>query len=402
MQTSLGQLTFCTNIFPGETWETHFEALKSNIPRIKKQLSPGGGFGIGLRLSNKASLQLSKEESLTAFKRWLQQEDCYIVAINGFPYGNFHGTRVKDQVHAPDWTTNERLQYTLRLFRILAGLIPGNRAGGVSTSPLSYKHWFAGEEAVDAMEKSTWNIVEVVCSLIHIRKNTGKVLHLDLEPEADGLIESSAEFLQWYTEYLLPLGVPVIQDRTGLSEADAVSAIKAHVRLCYDVCHFAVGFEEAEAVLEKLKRAGIQVGRWQLSAALRITMNGGDSETEDPLKGLEEFNEPVYLHQVVARQKNGILLRYPDLPGALSDEKARGSEEWRSHFHVPLFVGEYGALKSTREEVVRALSLQRHDPVCDILEVETYTWEVLPGELKLPLAESIIREMQWVIGEIGA
>lgn len=402
MQTPLGHFTFCTNIFPGETWEEHFDALEKNIPIIKSQLAPDSSFGIGLRLSNKASLQLSKEDTLKAFQEWLRRQDCYVFAINGFPYGNFHGTRVKDQVHFPDWTTNDRLQYTLRLFRILAALLPEGQDGGVSTSPLSYKHWFEGDEQrlMDVMEKATWNTIEVICALAQIYKNSGKELHLDIEPEADGLIESSDEFLDWFQRQLIPIGISVLQDRLALSEEEAVNAIRRHVRLCYDVCHFAVGFEAVEPVLKKLKEAGIKIGRWQLSSALKIPLPADNDGRLPIIKELEKFNEPVYLHQVVARQRDGRLSRYADLPDAINDNEAREAVEWRSHFHVPLFVRDYGLLQATQEDVVQAIALQKRDSQCSILEVETYTWEVLPGDLKLPLAESIIREMKWVMNEM--
>lgn len=401
MQTPIGHLSFCTNIFPGETWETHFDALKEYIPVIKTALCPERPLSIGLRLSNTASLQLSKEDALSAFREWLREQQGYILSINGFPYGNFHRSRVKDQVHAPDWTTHERLQYTLRLFRILAALLPEGMAGGVSTSPLSYKRWFSEGHYGEIREKATWNMVEVVFSLIQIHKTTGKVLHLDIEPEADGLIESSGEFLAWFRDDLMPLAIAVLHDRLALSESEAAAAVRQHVRLCYDVCHFAVGFEEAVAVLKTLKEEGIKIGRWQLSAALKITLPQNKASCRDVINELTRFNEPVYLHQVVARNNEGSLLRYADLPEALASRAALEAGEWRSHFHVPLFIKEYGLLQSTQGQVKEALALQTADPLCQILEVETYTWEVLPEGLKLPLAESISREMKWVMGEIS-
>src|SRR5688500_10456820 len=118
MRTSHGLLTYCTNIHAGESWDDHFAALKQNIPGIKKRISAQQSFGIGLRLSNQASLQLQEKTALKDFKDWLKQEDCYVFTMNGFPYGGFHNTKVKDQVHAPDWTTPDRTAYTIRLFDI--------------------------------------------------------------------------------------------------------------------------------------------------------------------------------------------------------------------------------------------------------------------------------------------
>jgi hypothetical protein len=402
MHTTMGQLTFCTNIFPGETWEEHFAALKKNIPVIRQQLSSGKPFGIGLRLSNKASLQLSKEESLGEFRKWLSENDCYIFTMNGFPYGNFHHSRVKDLVHAPDWTTNDRLQYTLRLFRILAALLPAGMDGGVSTSPLSYKHWWDNDllSVSSAADTCTWNIIQVVEQLYHVYQSTGKMLHLDIEPEADGLIENSDEFINWYLYKLLPVGVSVLQDKFSLSNEEAEKTIRDHVRLCYDVCHFAVGYEDQDEVLQKLQDAGISVGKWQLSSALKISLAGTPEEKQAILQELKKFDEPVYLHQVVVQENDGALLHYPDLSDALKDTKAMQAKEWRSHFHVPLFIKEYGLLGSTQAEVIKALRLQAKKNITGHIEIETYTWDVLPDKLKLPLSESILREIKWVIDQM--
>lgn len=396
MKTALGYLTFCTNIFPGASWSAHFDHLKAEIPVIKQQLAPGQQFGIGLRVSNEASAELTKPDRLKEFQHWLRQNDCFVFTVNGFPFGNFHRTRVKDLVHAPDWATTERREYTLRLAQLLAALLPDGMEGSISTSPLSYKYWFANEpEAMQqAIERSTKNIVQLVLQLYKLQQDTGKNIHIDIEPEADGLIESSVEFIDWYQAKLLPEGIGALNEEYGLSEAEATTIIKTHVQLCYDVCHFAVGFEEAEGVIRQLAKAGIRIGKWQLSAALKINLDTGK---EERLNALKAFDEPVYLHQVVAQKEAGSLLRYRDLPDAFADAEAMEALQWRSHFHVPLFIKDYGVLQSTQEEIVKVLQLQKEKRLSPYLEVETYTWEVLPEALKLPLSESVIREMKWVM-----
>lgn len=147
MITPFGHLTYCSNIHPGEKWDDHFKALQENIPYIRQQLSPGESFALGLRLANDASIELIKPERLTEFKSWLAENNVYITVINGFPYGGFHATRVKDDVHTPDWTTSDRVEYTKRLFTILSQILPENTEGGVSTPPLSYLLWWKTEEA---------------------------------------------------------------------------------------------------------------------------------------------------------------------------------------------------------------------------------------------------------------
>lgn len=394
MNTTSGHLTYCTNIHSGESWQDHFTAIKNNFPFIKKQVSPQMPMGIGLRLSNEASLDLAKEENLAAFEKWLKENDAYVFTMNGFPYGNFHKTKVKDHVHSPDWTTEERVAYTNRLFDILAYLVPAEMDGGVSTNPISYRRWCHTPEQFQSAKKTgTENMIRVVENLIQIHKDTGKILHLDVEPEPDGVLETGAEFIEWFINDLLPNGIPVIVKKWNLSAAEAEKLIKQHLRLCYDVCHFAIGYEPHQQVIDELYAHRIQVGKIQVSAALKAKMD--EVNKSQVTKAFGKFNEPVYLHQVVAKKSDGSLIRYPDLPEALEDEKNHASE-WRAHFHVPIFVEKFGLLASTRDEIVEVLSIQKKDPFTKHLEVETYTWEVLADELKLPIGESISRELKWV------
>jgi hypothetical protein len=446
MRTHAGHLTYCTNIHAGELWADHFASLQAHFPAIKARIAPDRPMGIGLRLSNQASLDLVREDQLTLFKRWLTENQAYVFTMNGFPYGGFHHTRVKDQVHAPDWTTGDRVAYTLRLFRILAELMPEGDAGmgggaflpdacgpadaGISTSPLSYRHWFASPAQMqEARDAATRNILSVVEHLIRIHRSSGKLLHLDIEPEPDGLLETGAEFIEWFEEDLLPAGRVLLASTFSCTGAEAESLVKQHIRLCYDVCHFAIGYESHREVMRELEAKGIKIGKIQISAALKAMIPGdgpgdlrsGSSVGEvagtggvmgsDPdaaaddrraavRRGFEACNEPVYLHQVVARQADGSLRRYPDLPEALADFDRPNVREWRAHFHVPIFLIDFGSLRSTREDISEVLAIQQEQAVTAHLEVETYTWEVLPDQLRLPLEESIIRELQWVKDEL--
>ena len=349
--------------------------------------------GIGLRLSNEASVSLVNAENLAEFKSWLKENDAYVFTMNGFPYGNFHKTRVKDHVHSPDWTTDERVAYTNRLFDIFACLVPQGMEGGVSTNPISYRRWFTGGSFPSAKKMGTENMIQVIQHLIMLHHSTGIILHLDVEPEPDGVIETGVEFIEWFNNDLLPTGIPLIMEKWNVSTEEAEKLIKQHLRLCYDVCHFAIGYEPHQQMIDQLHAQQIQVGKIQISAALKAKMD--KKNKMDVSKAFGKFNEPVYLHQVVAKKSDGSLIRYPDLPEALNDEKNIAGE-WRAHFHVPLFVDKFGLLDSTRNEIVDVLSIQKKNPFTKHLEVETYTWEVLADELKLPIGESISRELKWV------
>ncbi|WP_276359366.1 metabolite traffic protein EboE [Daejeonella sp. H1SJ63] len=396
-----GHLSYCTNIHAGESWAEHFAALKKHIPVIKKGVSPDQAMGIGLRLSNSASRDILKADQLQIFKKWLSENDAYVFTMNGFPYGDFHHALVKDQVHAPDWTSNERLEYTLRLFDILAELLPEGLEGGISTSPLSYKYWFPTRQLAEkAMLNATHHIVSVAEHLYRIKEKKGIGLHLDIEPEPDGLLETGPEFIHWFENYMLPVAKAVLPSRLQITEAEAISCIKEHICLCYDVCHFAIGYEPMNDILADLSARGIRVGKIQISAALKAGMSADADLRKDTAEAFSKYMEPTYLHQVIARKSDRSLIRYRDLPDALKDAENLDVEEWRAHFHVPVFAENLGLLRSTRSDIVEILHRYKSNPFTDHLEVETYTWEVLPETLKLPIDQSIIRELNWVKAEL--
>lgn len=402
MKTQYGYLTYCTNIHAGESWEEHFKQLEEHIPVIKKQIAANQAFGIGLRLSNQASTALIKPESFSKFRQWLKDNNCFVFTMNGFPYGGFHRTVVKDKVHAPDWTQPEREAYTIRLAHLLAELLPAEMDGGISTSPLSYRFWHTEEQIPDVFEKSTLHLLKVVDQLIQIKQATGKIIHIDIEPEPDGLIENGEAFIEWYTKYLLPLGIPFLSKLFSCDAEAAELHIKQHIQLCYDICHFAVGYEDHNKMTGRLKELGIKTGKIQISAALKAALPADEKEREKVMDAFTRFNEPTYLHQVMALQQSGQLKSYADLPDALQDGGNDSVTEWRAHFHVPVFEEEYGLLQSTQQDIKKLLAIHQQQPFTSHLEVETYTWEVLPEEKKLPLAESIIRELQWVTGIMNA
>jgi hypothetical protein len=392
MITPHGHLTYCSNIHPGEKWADHFQSLRDNIPYIRQQLAPGQSFGLGLRIANEASIELSKPEVLLEFKNWLTEQDVYVFVINGFPYGGFHNVVVKDDVHTPDWTTTDRLEYTIRLFNILTELLPEGMHGGVSTPPLTYRLWWKTEADKQlATESATNHVLQLLDQLISIEKETGKLLHLDIEPEPDGMLDNMVDFVNWYRYVLLPKGI-IHLSKHSFSEEQARETILSHIQLCYDICHAAVGFENPEEILASLNETGIKVGRIQVSSALKVNFS---SEKEIKLKAIETFNEPVYLHQVVSRNSDGTKSHYPDLKEALVDWNET-QEEWRVHFHVPLFINSYGVLESTQGDIIKTLAIHAENPFSSFLEVETYTWGVLPEDMQKPIGESIVREIEWV------
>ena len=373
-------LTYCTNIHPGEDWSSVEATLREAGPALKARLSPDKPFGLGLRLSALAAREAIENGRIATFRKFLDEHGLYVALINGYPYGEFHGAAVKDQVFAPDWTSESRLNYTLDLLTVLSGLLPDGMDGGISTMPLSYKPWLKNDADWPAIVR---NLVRLTQAMAQVHRDSGKMIHLDIEPEPDGLIENTGEVIAFYNDWLLPVGGPLLESPRLLRD---------HIRVCFDSCHIAVEYENPAVALARLHAAGIQIGRVQLSSALKVDL---------PTKTgrLIPFADSTYLHQVI--EDRGVCLHhYPDLPDALAAPAESSAKQWRIHFHVPLFTANYDGFESTQEDVRKVLALAVRDGFTRHLEIETYTWDVLPPDLKLDMLDSITREFRWVMTEI--
>jgi hypothetical protein len=290
----------------------------------------------------------------------------YVFTVNGFPYGRFHGTRVKESVYRPDWSGRERLDYTVRLASILAALLPDDVSGSISTVPVGYgKALPPGAVA---------NLLEASSRLSELAAHTGRAVWLALEPEPDCLLERADEVVAFFR---------LLREENGGVPPEFLG-------VCLDTCHHAVNFERPGDVLAGFERAGIPVPKIQLSAALRVAEGAPAKEL------LEPFAEEVYLHQTRVRTASG-LLHYPDLPAALG---AAPSGEWRTHFHVPLNARYAGGLTTTadlldRDFLAAAATPGRH------LEIETYTFDRLPGPPR-DVADAVVGEFDWLRGADSA
>lgn len=402
MKINNNHISYCTNIHSGQSWDDHFEQLKKYVPAIKNNVAPNEAFGLGLRLSADASKKLAEPQNLHVFQAWLKENNIYVFTMNGFPYGDFHENTVKDKVHYPDWTTVDRRDYTKRLFSILAELTPENGEAGVSTVPLSYRFWLeeGTEEWIAMRKKATQHIVELAYFLHLKEQETGKLLHLDIEPEPDGVIETGEEFINWYQQELVPEAISLLVKEHGLTESVASAIVHRHIRICYDVCHVALGYENHAQLMAKLEEAKIIIGKFQISSALKIDLSTSVDERIRKQEVLQEFDEPIYLHQVIAKKKDGQLIRYKDLPEALPHIVDMEHEEWRSHFHVPIFLSSYGELSSTQQDILDVLRLHQKERRTNHIEVETYTWGVLPKSLQMPIEDSLSRELIWLLNQL--
>jgi sugar phosphate isomerase/epimerase len=392
-------LTYCTNIHPGDGWKEVFANLQRYAPALKSRFSPAAPFGIGLRLSAREARELLDGGALQDFRAFLDDEGLYVAIINGFPHGAFHGTVVKEDVYAPDWRSDARVRYTNDLIAILGALLPEGIEGGISTAPLSYKPWMAAA-GVDAWESITRNVVRVAESLVQAKRAHGRTMHLDIEPEPDCSLENTDETIEFFTGRLLPAGAPLLARALNVGEDEARELLLDHIRICFDCCHFAVEYETPAQAIDRLRAAGIRIGRVQLSSALRVRFPSERDGCADVAERLRAFADPVYLHQVVQDAPAGFQ-RFPDLDPALAGSSHACGTEWRIHFHVPLFTDRYDRFESTQGYVREVLRIAIETGITRHLEIETYTWDVLPAGLKRDLLDSIAREYVWVLDAIA-
>ena len=385
-------LTYCTNIHRGETWVDTLAGLERHLPEVKRLFVPNQSMGVGLRLSAIASETLANAAELEGFREFLARERLYVFTINGFPYGPFHGTRVKEDVYQPDWRFPERLAYSNRLADLLAALLPQDAglAGSVSTVPATFRP--IGRES-GAIDQIADNLLQHAAHLVQQAERSGGIITLALEPEPMCYLETIEEAAEFFEGHLFSSSaIRRFADLTRLDATAAELALRRHLGLCYDVCHAAVEFESASESLARLARAGIGIFKLQLSAALKVPCV--DARTVEQLR---RFDDGVYLHQVVERKLDGTLVRFLDLAPAFANVDQALGNEWRVHCHVPIFMAALPELGTTQDFLREILALHRRAPISHHLEVETYTFDVLPEELRrVDASTAVARELAWV------
>jgi hypothetical protein len=395
-------LSYCSNIHPGESWAEVRANLGRHVVAVRDRLMPEGDFGIGLRLSARAAEELAAPQVLAEFRDFLARQRLYVFTVNGFPYGSFHGTRVKEGVYRPDWCSPERLRYTNQLADLLAALLPEPRPGeqalegSVSTVPGAFKPALGGPHDVALMVE---HLLAHVAHLVALQARTGRRITLALEPEPHCFLETLDEVIAFFEGELHgPAAVRRLAALSGIDAAAAAQALRDHLGICLDLCHAAVEFEHAAQGLRRLERAGIRVHKMQISAGLRLPVLDTAA-----LEALRRFDDAVYLHQVVEQGPGG-LRRFADLPEALASlPDGAADREWRVHFHVPIFLDRLTPFASTQSFVREVLALHRERPVSAHLEVETYTWDVLPEPFRSgTVDEAVARELAWVRTELAS
>ncbi len=382
-------LGYCTNVHAGAS----FDEMRTNLLRfavpIKQRVSPGAPMGVGLWLScDAANYALANPAALSDLQSWMQGLGLVVYTLNGFPYGNFHQPIVKTKVYEPNWTTQARYDYTLTLARVLAKLLPEGAQGSISTLPLGWPGLTGDSDADLHRVKSAaaGRLHDLIHQLARVELDTGRHIHIDLEPEPGCILDTAPKLVGFFQQYLF-------------DSPDDVS-VRGYLRVCHDVCHSAVMFEPQAEALATYRSAGVSVGKAQLSSAVRVPFDEMDqSERAEALKALMSFREDRYLHQTCIREANGRTTLYSDLPDAIEAYNAGtvSGGEWRVHFHVPVYLDRFGPIQTTQSEIGAFLNALRPEDALHHFEVETYAWNVLPESLQREeLADGIAEELAWI------
>jgi sugar phosphate isomerase/epimerase len=379
-------LCYCANVHPGETLDDVRAALRRFVGPVRRALDVPA-MGIGLWLSRRALSELHSA-GVDALREVLESEGLFVFTMNGFPYGNFQGEVVKREVYRPDAASDERREYLFGLAKVLATVAPDDVAEAtISTLPIGHR-----DEMVDGrLERAAEQLARLAADLARLGDRVGRPVRICLEPEPGCVIETTEQAVVFFTETLpraaLRMGVPR-------------DVLDAHLGLSFDTCHQAVLFEEPAVSIAALRAAGVRVGKVQLSSALVVPDPAADG-ARDALRG---FDEPRFLHQVRARDDSGHGVGFDELRDA---ERLPRDREWRVHFHAPIhrtIVGELSTSRGFLEEAL-ALFVDGRAPMPH-LEVETYTWTVLPAHERPVDDDGFVRglaeEMRFVLSRLGA
>jgi hypothetical protein len=391
----LGHLTYSTLVHQSDTWEQLWASVQRYLPAVKARVAPDQRFGVCLRTSAPTAAALAADPAQRAqLRQYLADQDLYLYTANAFVYGVFKQQVIKEEVYEPDWRTEERLQYTLQVADLLAALAPAGVSPSIQTAPLGFKPRVTGDDVVQAY---TTNVLRVVAHLVRLHQETGTVVTLGLEPEPRCFLETTTETIAYFTEHLYTEAAATALARlSGLPPVEAAAAIRRHLGVVFDIGHQAVGFEDIPASLHALVAAGVPIVKLQEAAAMYMP-----AVTQQTVDALQAFAKTIYLSQTCQR-KDGQTTWFLNLEDAFADwYQHPGPREWRTHFHVPVFLDDLGAFGTTRFALEQALAVHKQTPLSTHLEIETYTWDVLPSHLKTgDIVDYVSREIDWVKGQL--
>jgi hypothetical protein len=375
-------LAYCTNVHAGTGFAEMFANLTAFVPRVQDYRSRRGPMGIGLWFSNQSVVEARQAGNLKRLRDWLEVSLLVPFTANAFPQGDFHQAIVKYDVYQPDWSTAARLEYTLAVVRLMDELAPRDCELSVSTLPLG---WTTPATDDSFLRKCAQNLLAVCRELESMEQSGGRLAYLCLEPEPGCILDSSEDVVGFFERWLL-------------ADQNQSAAVRRYLRVCHDVCHSAVMFEAQTAAIDRFQRAGIEIGKVQISAAVEANfVDLGTADRQKILTALHQFQEPRYLHQTNVQRPRGDATLFDDLSQAFAVVPDPISTCWRVHFHVPIFLSDLGPLRTTNYEIEQFLRAVVGLKMPQHFEVETYAWNVMPpSHAPNDLAAGIAAELDWV------
>ena len=395
LKNGLGHLSYSTLVHPGDTWQEMNASLREFVPAVKKRVSPNERFAVSLRISAASAKTLTDSATeRKALSEFLAAEDLYVYTVNAFPYGPFKGDVVMERVYEPDWTSNDRVNYTNSVADILAEISPVDVNPSIQTAPLAFAPNVVDENYVETF---TTNVFRVISHLLQLEQRTGRRVKLAIEPEPACYLETTDETVDFFTNRIYSeSGIREFAALANIPVSEAEGAIRRYLGIVFDIGHQAVGFEDITDSLNKLVAAGIPIFKLQEAAALWV-----EALSLELVPELRRFTETIYLSQT-SLLRDGKITKFLNLGEALDAFEANPVKtEMRTHFHVPVFLEELGPFRTTRFAVQDALRMHKAQPLSDHLEIETYTWDVLPPELKTgDIIDYVTRELEFVRSEL--
>ena len=392
----LGHLTYSTLVHPGDDWGQMWQSLTTYVPKVKARIAGNRRFGVSLRLSaNSARTLAGCAAEREKLKKFLGDNNMYLYTVNAFPYGAFKGTLVKEQVYEPDWRSKERTRYTINVADVLADVCTPDIAPSIQSAPLGFKPRVTGDDVVASY---TDHVLRVVAHLVALEARTGRTVQLAPEPEPFCFLETTDETVDYFTRHLYSgAAAEKLARLAQMPIADAHGALRRHLGVVFDICHQAVEYEDIAGSLQKLVDAGIPIFKLQEAAALHVP-----EVTQAVVDTLKRYAKTIYLTQTMER-RDGRINRFLNLDDAIAAfEKEPGPREWRVHIHVPVFLDDLGPFRTTRFAIEDALRFHKAKPLSRQLEIETYTWDMLPENLKTgDIVDYICREIEWVRGQLS-
>ncbi|MEM9365653.1 MAG: metabolite traffic protein EboE [Planctomycetota bacterium] len=402
-------LGYCTNVHAGTDVGSILGTLEDISGRVRREVGVDS-LGVGLWLPDSATSELLRT-GVEPLSEVMRANALAAYTINGFPFANFHAKRVKHAVYRPTWWEPERARYTENLAHVLAALLPDHAdLGTISTLPLGWplpKHlraapstdddqYHAGvlcekhpqwldEEQVRLAAKQLQTLAEQLKAL---ESETGKRIVIAIEPEPGCLLHRTQDLIALFDAHL--------DDPTS----------RRYLSVCHDICHAAVMGESQETVLKQYADAEITIGKVQVSSAIVAHWRDKDRQAQDAmLDQLRSFAEDRYLHQTGVWDREGQFTLFGDLPELIEasrehPELLESHDRWVIHFHVPVFLENFGALNTTRQDVETVFAVLASElgtyRFTGQWEIETYAWSVMPESMRQSgLVADIASEVGW-------